>query len=416
MKFQNLIYATMVACAFSACSNDDDPTVDPAQELDATLTVAFNAVGSNGGGLRSLQTKAEKDNQFNKIGKIGIAVFNTGAMNGTVAENGLISYLVREKAASDIDTTACISAKSGSVKVLVVANPTDNMFTGKTNYNEFLQAISDANIDKESLLMSSAARTVTLAKGRNTIAANASTVFKTATDGDNSGNVASTENIKVYRNVARIEVSKITVEPREGFGKGKTAKFTLNAIYASKVRSSVMVFGAATEWCSVVKSDASLLNGDEINSGGVSTYPNYMKTFTENNVVNYGGANSGYLDFDADKTMLFVYDNSSATAISKNDATRLVIRGTYEYTTDGGTTAKSENAYWTTIINNGTTPQGGEGFAAHNGVLRNVKYLVNVKITGPGSTSEDPDGNAASLTANIQVVDWGVVEHNPDID
>lgn len=417
MKLQNLIYATMVACAFSACSNDDDPNIpDPAQELDATLTVAFNSVGSNGGGLRSLQTKGEGDNQFNKIGKIGIAVFNTGAMDGIIDTDGLISYSEREKAATDVDTTACISAKSGSVKILVVANPTTDMFKGKTDYKGFLDAISEDAINKESLLMSSAVLdNITLLKGRNTIAAGASTVFKTPAGESNTGNVAGTSNIKVYRNVARIEVPRITVEPRSGFGKDKTAKFTLHAIYASKVRSGVMVFGKATDWCSVVKSDAGLLNGEDIYTGGISTYPNYVKTFTDNNVVEYGNGKNGYLNFNADKTMLFVYDNSSATTISKDNATRLVIRGTYEYTTDGGATAKSENAYWTTIINN-DTPQGSDNFAAHNGVLRNVKYLVNVKITGPGSTSEDPDGNAASLTANIQVVDWGVVEHNPDID
>lgn len=151
MKFQNLIYATMVACAFSACSNDDDPNIpDPAQELDATLTVAFNSVGSNGGGLRSLQTKGEGDNQFNKIGKIGIAVFNTGAMDGIIDTDGLISYSEREKAATDVDTTACISAKSGSVKILVVANPTTDMFKGKTDYKGFLDAISEDAINKES--------------------------------------------------------------------------------------------------------------------------------------------------------------------------------------------------------------------------------------------------------------------------
>lgn len=416
MKLQNLIYATMVACAFSACSNDDDPNIpDPAQELDATLTVAFNAVGNNGSGLRSL-TKADGDNQFNTIKKIGIAVFNAGAMNGAIAENGLISYSVREKASADIDTTACISAKSGSVKVLVVANPTDDMFTNKTDYAGFLDAISESAINKESLLMSSAVRTVTLEKGRNTIATNASTVFKTETDADNSGHVASTENIKVYRNVARIEVPKITVDPREGFGKGKTAKFTLTAIYASQVRNSVMVFGDASEWCKVVNASADLTAGEAIYNAGDETYPNYMKTFTTNNTVEYGTGKDGYLDFPSDKTMLFVYDNSSETAIDKASATRLVIRGTYEYTTDGGATSKSENAYWTTIINNGT-PQGGSGdFAVHCGVLRNVKYLVSVKITGPGSTSEDPDGNAASLTANLEVVNWGVVNYDPDID
>ena len=77
MKFQNLIYATMVACAFSACSNDDDPNIpDPAQELDATVTVAFNSIGSNGSSLKS-QTKSSTNGE---VGKIGIAVFNDGAM------------------------------------------------------------------------------------------------------------------------------------------------------------------------------------------------------------------------------------------------------------------------------------------------------------------------------------------------
>lgn len=267
MKLQNLIYATMVACAFSACSNDDDPNIpDPAQELDATVTVAFNSIGSNGGGLRSLQTKGEGDNLFNKIGKIGIAVFNEGAMDGIIATHGLISYSEREKVTSDVDTTACISAKSGSVKILVVANPTTDMFKDKTDYNGFLEAISEDAINKESLLMSSAVLdNITLLKGRNTIAANASTVFKTPAGESNTGNVAGTSNIKVYRNVARIEVPRITVEPRSGFGKDKTAKFTLQAIYASKVRSGVMVFGdASTEWCRVTNTEADLIDGETI--------------------------------------------------------------------------------------------------------------------------------------------------------
>ena len=48
MKLQNLIYATMVACAFSACSNDDDPTIpdpdpDTPDENDETwLSIQIN--------------------------------------------------------------------------------------------------------------------------------------------------------------------------------------------------------------------------------------------------------------------------------------------------------------------------------------------------------------------------------------
>ena len=126
MKFQNLIYATMVACAFSACSNDDDPTVDPAQELDATLTVAFNAIGSNGSGLKS-QTKSNAEGS--EVGKIGIAVFNDGAMTN-MATGALINYKERI-ANTDTDTTDCIDAKAGAVNVLVVVNPPEKVFEGK---------------------------------------------------------------------------------------------------------------------------------------------------------------------------------------------------------------------------------------------------------------------------------------------
>ena len=46
----------------------------------------------------------------------------------------------------------------------------------------------------------------------------AGSVFK---DNTTSAQVLREENMKVYRNVARVEVPSITVNPREGFGKGK---------------------------------------------------------------------------------------------------------------------------------------------------------------------------------------------------
>lgn len=415
MKLQNLIYATMVACAFSACSNDDDPNIpDPALELDATLTVAFSSVGNNGSTLKSL-TKAD-DNQYNTIGKIGIAVFNAGAMSPSMADGALIGYAEQDNSAG-ADTTACVSVKSGAVKVLVVANPTVDMFKSYNDYNGYLTAISDASIDENSLLMSSKVYSVTVDKGRNTIAANASSVFQKEGN-DNSGNTILGENIKVYRNVARVEVPKITVNPRSGFGKeGKYAKFTLKSIYVSNVRSSVSVFGKADVfWCPVVNDASNLIKGDAID-GDHTTYAKYIKLFDSDNEIDYSGT-------PADKTLtdarIFVNDNSSTSTIvePKDNATLLVIRGTYEYkAVEGGEIIKSEDAYWTTVINN-TDPVKNDdaGFPLHCGVLRNVKYVLNVTITGPGSSSEDPESNAASLTSKIEVVPWGQVVLNPDID
>lgn len=414
MKLQNLIYATMVACAFSACSNDDDPNIpDPALELDATLTVAFSSVGNNGSTLKSL-TKADTDNQYKTIGKIGIAVFNAGAMS-SMAEGALISYAEQDNS-EGADTTACVSVKSGTVKVLVVANPTVDMFKSYKDYNGYLTAISNASIDESSLLMSSKVYSVTVDKGRNTIAADASNVFKK--DGnDNSGKTILGENIKVYRNVARVEVPKITVNPRSGFGKeGQYAKFTLKSIYVSNVRSSVSVFGQADNfWCPVVNTGANLIKGSTI-YGDRTTYSKYIKLFSSDNVIDYSGTTAEKTFTDA---RIFVYDNSSISTIAepKDNATLLVIRGDYEYkTVEGGEVIKSEDAYWTTVINNTDPVSGDVGFPSHCGVLRNVKYLLNVTITGPGSGTEDPESNAASLTSKIEVVPWGQVVLNPDID
>ncbi|KKB51093.1 hypothetical protein HMPREF1212_01822 [Parabacteroides sp. HGS0025] len=411
MKLQNLIYATMVACAFSACSNDDDPNIpDPALEMDATLTVAFSSVGNNGSTLKSL-TKAD-DNQYNTIGKIGIAVFNAGAMSPSMAEGALIGYAEQDNSAG-ADTTACVSVKSGVVKVLVVANPTADMFKSYNTYAGYLTAISDASIDENNLLMSSNAYDITVAKGRNTIATNASTVFGE----DNKGTVAATENIKVYRNVARVEVPKIIVNPRSGFGKeGQYAKFTLKSIYVSNVRSSVSVFGKADNfWCPVVNTGADLITGNTI-YGNQGIYSKYIKLFSSENVIDYSGTTAEKTFPDA---RIFVYDNSSTSTIvsPKDNATLLVIRGDYEYrAVEGGEIIKSEDAYWTTVINNTDPVSGDAGFPSHCGVLRNVKYLLNVTITGPGSGSEDPESNAASLTSKIEVVPWGQVVLNPDID
>lgn len=410
MKLQNLIYATMVACAFSACSNDDDPNIpDPALELDATLTVAFSSVGNNGSTLKSL-TKAD-DNQYNTIDKIGIAVFNNGAMS-TMDNGALISYAERDNSDAT-DTTACISVKSGKVKVLVVANPATDMFKSYTTYNKYLEAISEASIDENNLLMSSKAYDITVAKGRNTIATNASTVFGE----DNKGTVAENENIKVYRNVARVEVPKIIINPRSGFGKeGKYAKFTLKSIYVSNVRSSVSVFGKADDfWCPVVNKASGLIKGDAIDQDH-TTYKKYIKLFDSNNVIEYS-------DMSAEKEFpdarIFVNDNSSPSTIlePEKNATLLVIRGDYEYrAVGGGEVIKSTDAYWTTVINNTDPVSGDAGFPSHCGVLRNVKYLLNVTITGPGSGTEDPESSAASLTSKIEVVPWGQVVLNPDID
>ena len=420
MKLQNLLYATMVACAFSACSNDDDPNIpDPALEMDATLTAMFNTVGDEGSGLKS--TKAD-DATYNTISKIGIAVFNKGAMGTAMAEGALIDYQVKTNVS---DTTACISAKSGAVSILVIANPRGDMFQGLNTLEGFLGKIDDTAMDPTGadLLMSSQVHDITLKKGRNVFA-------KTASDVDNTTNdmLVGSDNIALYRNVARVEVPKITVSPREGFGKGDEVTFTLKSVFVANVRNSVRVGGlsdnavallsAQKPWCTVVNNATDNLSG--FASDPQSGSP-YLKEYASKTLSYNGSVVDLSLTADADKVELFVYDNAANAAITAtkddNKATLLVIKGDYEYKTSTGSKVKSENAYWTVPINNtnldATT---GKNFPAHYGVLRNVKYIISPTITGPGTGTITPESTGSSLSAKFEVVNWGEVNLDPDID
>ena len=65
MKIRNLMYATMIACAFASCSNDDVPTPDngnPDAQGGTSLTVKFD---------KAADTKASGD-----ITSLSMLVFN----------------------------------------------------------------------------------------------------------------------------------------------------------------------------------------------------------------------------------------------------------------------------------------------------------------------------------------------------
>ena len=416
MKLQNLIYATMVACAFSACSNDDDPNIpDPAQELDATFTTALSAVGNSGSPLKSITKASSNDDAFGKVSKIGLAVFNNGAMGAAMAKDALLSYVEKN---NESDTTACVAAKSGDVKVLVIANPTADMFKNITTLQGFLDQISSEAIVTDNLLMSSKVYELKLKVGRNVIVDDLSnSVFKDNTTRDQ---VLEDANMKVYRNVARVEVPSITVNPRDGFGKGKGATFTLSKVFVANVRSGVRVggqdgvtglFSAEKAWCSVVNTESALKAGSatEIDNA-------YSKSISK--VITYKAADTDGKNELIDGAQFFVYDNASADVIanSKEKATLLVLKGTYSYVTDAGTSVTTDQAYWTVAINNSLENTASKDFPAHCGVLRNVKYVLNVTITGPGSGTIDPESNAATLTSKIEVVNWGEVVLDPSID
>lgn len=400
MKLQNLLYATMVACAFSACSNDDDPNIpDPALELDATLTVGFSAIGANNAPSTFSTPETRSNAEDSEVGTVGMAIFK---------ETGeLINYKEQSVTSSTIDSTACIAVKSGNVKVLVVVNPPANAFAGLSDISNFKTAVTN-NVELESAkpIMASAVVDVTVAKGRNVLASEGS--IGSFPNVDNS--ITAKGNIKVFRNIANIQLKSIQVKAREDF---KDATLKVKKVYVMNYRNGVMYFGAATPWCPVVNSAAAIVP----NKDGSNLTDKYTAVFSTSVDVADGNSSEANALKPAN---FFVYDNSSVTKLASN-VTTLVIQGDFVYTAGNGATITETNKTWPVPLNN-VVPQAGtkntdyKDLTSHCGVLRNVQYIVNATITGPGSDDPTQPSDAASLTSNIDVVEWGTVELNESVD
>ena len=174
-----------------------------------------------------------------------------------------------------------------------------------------------------------------------------------------------------------------------------------------------MYFGAATPWCPVVNSAAAIVP----NKDGSNLTDKYTAVFSTSVDVADGNSSEANALKPAN---FFVYDNSSVTKLASN-VTTLVIQGDFVYTAGNGATITETNKTWPVPLNN-VVPQAGtkntdyKDLTSHCGVLRNVQYIVNATITGPGSDDPTQPSDAASLTSNIDVVEWGTVELNESVD
>ena len=114
MKLRNLLYATMIACAFASCSNDDDP-IDNAGGGDGPQ------LGENEAALvvnmAGVQTKAAvsvtKENDINSA-TTQVVVFNGTGDNAKVEKVGLVN-----EAGSK---TNKVTVTPGDKMVVVLAN------------------------------------------------------------------------------------------------------------------------------------------------------------------------------------------------------------------------------------------------------------------------------------------------------
>ncbi len=455
MKLRNLLYATMIACAFASCSNDDDP-IDNAGGGDGPQ------LGENEAALvvnmAGVQTKAAvsvtKENDINSA-TTQVVVFNGTGDNAKVEKVGLVN-------------------EAGSKTNKVTVTPGDKMVVVLANYKTKVQAditysalkasvIDFANFEGQEgyLTMNSAVYTVTLLPSKTNYLGYVAPEEVPATENylsDTKG-----KPVYLYHNVAKVVLSNVAVDKSTVETQYPNPRLDVKEVFILHAHKNSKLFTEAA-WGETGITD------DYLNSlGTVEGYSDWVTRVEGKDVVfdylttNYVqdgynaktytklalGWESGIKDGkigsgdaiettwgDDNKTAFYTYENMNIT--SGKIYTLLVVKGDFSY--DGykdGVPTRIENKgrYYSAAV--GITGMGkGYGIPSnvagldatlrtsngedgkYLGVIRNLQYNVAMTVKGPGyDTPFGPkNGDDTFLAVNAKVVEFGAVGQDVDFE
>lgn len=429
MKLRNLMFATMIVSAFASCSKDDvtDPTVNPIPDAEATATLEVK--------VKNAETKALVAGDEKTIHSLTLVVFDA---NGTAVE--AVGTLDGKEGKGLSVKTAAI--KPGNKKVLVLANVTNADIKVGTSYTSILGLTQNLESEKAGFSMNSKIYDITVKANANYMGYS---VPGTIPENENYLNPTGTANgVKLFRNVAKVVLR--SVQLKEGLNAGsqyKDASLTLKKVFILHAHATTNLVGKGGEEWGETNLVTSYLNGEAATGG--KTYPqwvDYMTTGSYKEVYPFLST-AGKYNSDAVYSQVisgtslseaanpfYVYENMEAKAGYR---TLLVVQADFSYTgkNDAGkeVTIKEENRFYPLAIGHeGTLDWAASStgdFAGlrpdvtREGVMRNLQYVVNLTIAGPGYETPfgpKPADGDTFLDATIKIVDFGTVIQSGEVE
>lgn len=498
MKFDKYFILFLFAGLLFSCSDDkidDTPIGTPAEvyDYDASLSLAVGNI--------EVKTKAEINgpndlsllNNPDRVQKLSLAVFSKNnklmAFKKVTCDNGTAEEVVKDP---EIDKNYVyrvmdLKVVSGTVKILLIANydeipeswyqvepsPTDEFGIGKTTVDHFLNNL-ESTLDSEingNLTMSSGLLTFNLHAGHNFIGC-AQQLGEVSVDGKKGTELLGQEKdgkslvskIKLYHNIARVQIGLISLDPKPEFGdtaKGGYAEFYLDEIFVANVKSKSMVCseepwgtveyptpGEATDfwWCGgYVNEEGNLKKGKAKDISYLKyDFKKYEDLPKEESyklyndypfVSNYKSAILGKIDKRSAMKMrkphtegyaatlmhdpagyypigmfFYVYENNQLDENSPNQ-TLMILKGDYRYKKNNEESeVKTITCYYAVPINNaGSYIQGDDSAVIdHKYIKRNYHYILELNIKGPGSSKPYDKEISANIGVSIKVEDWNV--------
>ena len=409
MKLRNLMYATMIACAFASCSNDDVPTPDngnPDAQGGTSLTVKFD---------KAADTKASGD-----ITSLSMLVFNA---DGKLEVVGTKVNTPAVEGGSDAVAHAELTA--GVKEVALIANytvPTNLIGETKEEVFTALNKTFDSELEVgAALTMNSKIYTGVV------VAAEKKNVFGFTTVPTGYVNVEGLSDndlkkpVKLYRNVAKVVLNKISAKVTTDENKPKYSdpQLDLKEIFILQGHKKTNLMGedwkeygstnVENEWYSAYEHTTDWLNKDDKytlvdNPTVPDGTPSWIKTTITGTVTTsnaYETVNSFY-----------VYENTNLT-----NRTLLVVKGESDryYTIALGenfqVSAGESNVASELLTLRGVTGNDGK----YNGLYRNLQYDLTLTVTGPGYQTPGGGGDPTTLDVQCVVVPFGYVSQDVEI-
>lgn len=384
MKLRNLMYATMIACAFASCSKDDVKTPGDGTDAglgDANFSIAVSLTNDGA-------TKAEADE--NAIdGEATIHDIQVAIYEGDTFLASATSTLENKNKVSFRGLPA------GTFTCIVLANMPANT----------IENITPAVLK---------AKTLTIPA--NGFVGNSIPMYAeesiTLTAGDNGE-----KQVSVVRNVARIQVSAIKMDMAKSDYSEGTAQFDLENISLDNVAATSFITGDVNSQGGYVYGMAGYIQGAQ-------SLAYYLKTISGNSFT------VKQVDFNSQAAAVSMAGLMSETSVptyyfyafpndNTDNKTVLTIKGQYSATNcvlaDGSGTVNTPAAdsyYPVTIGLDGVTS--GDAKAV---VVKNKVYDIQLSIAGAGYDKPGPTpGKKANFTIVATATKWaGVVSQAPVI-
>lgn len=383
MKLRNLMYATMIACAFASCSKDDVKTPgDDGTDAglgDANFSIAVSLT-NNGA------TKAEGDDNAiageTTINDIQVAIYDgdTFLASATSTSDNKNKASFRGLPAGDFTCIALANMPAGTI-----ANIIPSVLKAKT------LTIPTTGFVGTNIPMY-AEVPITLTAGEN-------------------GEIT----VSVVRNVARIQISAIKMDMAQSDYESGSAQFDLTNISLDDVAASCLVTGG-------VNSDGGYKYGMAGYIQSVTSFAYYYPTVKpatvkQDNFTKQTGAVSMDGLMSTGETSVPTYYFYAFPNANADNKTVLTIKGQYSATNcvlaDGSTvnTPAADSYYPVTIGLDGVTSE------AKAEVVKNKVYDIQLSIAGAGYDKPGPTpGKKANFTIVATAADWaGVVRQTPVI-